>query len=440
MDIPAHEPVSATVTAQMPRVRPAVAHGGLAYLVNQYPKVSHSFIRREILALEERGWSIFRVALRGWDADLVDPADIAELAKTTFVLKRNVFSLIFAVVRQALRAPRRFFAAFRLAMRMMRPSERPRLWHLIYLAEACWLVPRLAERKIAHLHAHFATNSAEVAMLVGVLADIGYSFTVHGTGEYDKATLNHLAEKVRRAEFVVVVCSYVRAQVFRVTPPEAWPKVKLVRCGIDPAFAGAFSPVPADSGRLVCVGRLCEEKGQILLVKAAAALRREGRRFELVLVGDGEHRGPIERLIADAGLAGVVRITGWAAAADVRREILAARALILPSFAEGLPIVLIEAMLLARPVLSTYVAGIPELVIDGKTGWLVPAGSEAAITRAIRACLDAPIETLRAMGAAGRERALRLHRLEHQASVLSDLFAEIIAKEREACSPSWKSS
>src|SRR5579875_575972 len=440
MDAPAREAASRNTIAHEPRATRPIARGGLGYLINQYPKVSHSFIRREILALEEQGWSIFRVALRGWDAELVDPADLVERGKTTFVLERNVFSLIWAVARQAVRAPTRFFAALRLAMQMRHPSERPPLWHLIYLAEACWLVPRLAERKITHLHAHFATNSAEVAMLVGVLADIGYSFTVHGTGEYDKATLNHLAEKVRRAEFVVVVCSYVRAQILRVTPPEDWPKVKLVRCGIDPTFAEAYSVVPADSVRLVCVGRLSEEKGQILLVKAVAALRQEGRRFELVLVGDGEHREPIERLIAERGLSGVVTITGWAAAADVRREILAARALVLPSFAEGLPIVLIEAMLLARPVLSTYVGGIPELVVDGKTGWLFPAGSEADIVRAIRACLDAPIETLRAMGAAGRERALRLHRLQDQASTLSDLFTEAVAKRRNACSPSWTRS
>ncbi len=415
------------------RQTPSAANRTVAYLINQYPKVSHSFIRREIVALEKQGLSVFRLALRGWDAELVDPADIAEQAKTTFVLGRGLLPLAMAVVRQAVRAPRRLLVALRLSMRMMRPSDRPALWHLIYLAEACWIASELARRKLSHLHAHFGTNSAEVAMLAGTLSGIGYSFTLHGTGEYDKATLLHLAEKVKRAAFVIVVCSYVRGQIFRITPPQDWHKVKVVRCGIDAAFADADISAPSESNRLVCVGRLCEEKGQILLLGAIESLVKEGRRLDLVLVGDGEHRQLIERLIADLDLAGSVTITGWATADQVKQHIVDARAVILPSFAEGLPIVIIEAMLLGRPVLSTYVAGIPELVVNGETGWLFPAGSEEEIARAVRACLDAPADTLRAMGMAGRVRALRDHDIGQQGATLSALFEPAIADE----STSW---
>src|SRR5690242_13548048 len=129
----------------------SAARRTVAYIINQYPKVSHSFIRREILALEARGWSIVRIALRGWDAELVDAADLAERDKTIFVLNRSMLALAAAVARQALRAPTRFLTAFRLAIRMMRPSDRPSLWHLIYLAEACWIAAELAKRKITHL-------------------------------------------------------------------------------------------------------------------------------------------------------------------------------------------------------------------------------------------------------------------------------------------------
>jgi len=417
--------------AQFRSAWPEATSRRIAYLVNQYPTVSHSFIRREILALEDYGWSVFRLALRRWDGELVDPADIAERAKTTIVLDQGAVSVAMAVARQIVRAPRRFLTALWLAMQMMRPSDRPFLWHLIYLAEACWIVPRLTKRNITHLHAHFATNSAEVAMLVSALSGIGYSFTVHGAGEYDKASLNHLAEKVRRAAFVVTVCSYVRGQIFRITHQADWHKVKVVRCGIDAAFAEIDSVVPAESNRLVCVGRLCEEKGQILLVKAVETLFREGRRFELILVGEGEHRKPIEELISKTNLAGHVTISGWATAEEVRREILKARALILPSFAEALPVVIIEAMSLGRPVLSTYVAGIPELVVDGETGWLFPAGSEEDISCAIRECLDAPIDRLRAMGIAGRERALRHHKASDQAQTLSKLFESEIMEQTQ---------
>ncbi|MGH6683329.1 MAG: glycosyltransferase [Pseudolabrys sp.] len=428
-----HGSVQKQMYAARARARraPPAANRTVAYLINQYPKVSHSFIRREILALEEQGWSVFRVALRGWDAELVDPADIAEQAKTTFVLDRGPLSLAMAVVRQAVRVPGRLLAALRLSLQMMRPSDRPALRHLIYLAEACWIAAELARRKIRHLHAHFGTNSAEVAMLVGALLGISYSFTLHGTGEYDKATLLHLAEKVKRAAFVVVVCSYVRGQIFRITPPQHWHKVKVVRCGIDAGFAGAEISPPPQNNRLVCVGRLCEEKGQILLLGAIETLVKEGRALDLVLVGDGEHRALIEGLIADLDLADSVTITGWATAAEVKRHIVDARALILPSFAEGLPIVIIEAMLLGRPVLSTYVAGIPELVVDDETGWLFQAGSEEDIARAVRACLDAPADKLQAMGTTGRKRALRDHDVGEQAVELAALFETAIGRESE---------
>jgi glycosyltransferase involved in cell wall biosynthesis len=116
------------------------------------------------------------------------------------------------------------------------------------------------------------------------------------------------------------------------------------------------------------VGRLCEQKGQFLLLEAVARLASEGVPVELVLAGDGELRGDLERLIEAQGMAGFVNITGWVDSKRVRDEILSARVLVLPSFAEGLPVVIMEAMALGRPVVSTYVAGIPELVIPGETG------------------------------------------------------------------------
>jgi len=266
----------------------------LAYLVSQYPKVSHSFIRREITALEKQGWKILRLSIRGWDSELVEAADIQERARTTFVLRAGVLSLMMATVRQFVSSPRRFFRAMALAARMMRSSDRPFIWHLIYLVEASWVVRALKGQGIRHIHAHFGTNPAEVAMLAQELAGVSYSFTIHGTGECDQARYIHLDEKIRRAAFVVAVCSFGRAQIYRVVEQRHWDKVKVVHCGIDRTFADIDAVVPEVTARLVCVGRLSEEKGQLLLVKAAATLAREGRKFELVLVGDGELRGQIE--------------------------------------------------------------------------------------------------------------------------------------------------
>ena len=400
----------------------------LAYLTSQYPKVSHSFIRREILALERRGWEIARLSIRGWDGALVDPADISELEKTNFVLKDGALALAMAVLSQMIRAPRRFLSALALTLRMTRPSDRPALWHFIYLAEACWIAPRLARRGIGHIHAHFGTNPAEVAMLVSQLEDISYSVTIHGPEEFDRAPAIHLGEKIRRAAFVVAISSYCRSQLYRIIEQRHWCKVRVVHCGIDSQFSALDAVTPSQAPRLVCVGRLCGEKGQLLLVQAAAVLAREGRNFQIILVGDGDDRGAIEALIAENNLQDLVYITGWASAERVRHEILAARALVLPSFAEGLPIVLMEAMVLGRPVLSTYVAGIPELAIDRVTGWLFPAGSQEDLVRAMRACLDAPADILKTMGDLARARALERHGIEEQTDMLASLFESAIER------------
>ncbi|HEY2010639.1 MAG TPA: glycosyltransferase [Rhizomicrobium sp.] len=399
----------------------------LAYLVSHYPKVSHSFIRREILALERRGWQISRFSIRGWDTELVDPADLSELQKTVFVLKGGALALGAAVFLQMVRSPRRFLSGFALALRMMRASDRPAVWHLIYLAEACWIAPRLARQGIGHLHAHFGTNPADVAMLVSVLADVSYSFTVHGPEEFDRSRAINLGEKIRRAAFVVAISSYCRSQLYRTVAQHSWDKINVIHCGIDTAFSALETVTPCEAPRLVCVGRLCGEKGQLLLIQAAAALAREGRKFTLVLVGDGELRPAIEQLVHGLGLSDHVELIGWASAERVRQEILASRALVLPSFAEGLPIVLIEAMILGRPVLTTYVAGIPELVIDGRTGWLFPAGSLEELLKAMRGCLDTSGDILKVMGELARVRALDRHGIDDQADSLTSLFETAIS-------------
>ncbi len=392
----------------------------IAYFVNQYPKVSHSFIRREILALERQGFEILRIALRGWDGSLPDEEDRRERQQTRYVLRQGMSGLLPALLGSLLRSPARFLAALRLAVRMSRDSDRPLPYHLIYLAEACRIVRWLADFQADRLHAHFGTNSAEVAMLARVLGGPPYSFTVHGPDEFIKPM--GLAEKIHRAAFVVAISDFGRSQLYMRSHHGDWPRIKVVHCGVEQAFyEGDASPIPA-TPRLVCVGRLCEAKGQLLLIEAAARLAAQSIPFELVLAGDGPLRGELEALIRKLGVARYVRITGWISSTDVRKEILAARAMVLPSFAEGLPVVIMEAMALRRPVLSTYVAGIPELVRPGETGWLFPAGSVDELTKAMADCLTRSTDALRAMGEAAHGRVIARHSIETEAARLGKLF------------------
>jgi glycosyltransferase involved in cell wall biosynthesis len=302
--------------------------------------------------------------------------------------------------------------------------------HLIYLAEACRVAFWLRADDIQHLHAHFGTNSAEVAMLVHALGGPQWSFTVHGPEEFDNVQLIRLTEKIRRSAFVVAISSYGRSQLYRLVEHEHWPKIKVVHCGLEPAyFAETASPSP-EGRRFVCVGRLSEQKGQLLLIEAARCLAERGVDFELVLAGDGPLRADIEACIRRYNLQEQVRITGWISAAEVRKQILAARALVLPSFAEGLPIVIMEAMALQRPVISTFVAGIPELVRSREQGWLVPAGNVEELVQAIQTCLDTPADTLIRMGKAAYKRVVERHHVDEQAAHLAKLFETAIEEQR----------
>jgi colanic acid/amylovoran biosynthesis glycosyltransferase len=394
----------------------------IAYIVNQYPKVSHTFIRREILAIERTGQTIRRFAIRGWDAELVDKADIIERDKTTYILGQGLLPLIRAVLAWLLFGPGSFFRALKLMIQMTPRSDRSAMLHAITLCEACYAAQMISNSGVRHIHAHFGTNSAEVAMLVSALTGIPYSFTAHGPDEFDKPEFMKLGMKIKNAKFVAAISSFGASQLYRWADLRDWHKVKIVRCGIEQDYGSAAQNAMPDTDRLVCVGRISVQKGHTLLAEAAATVMAERERFQLVMVGDGELRSEVEAIIKKKGLEGRLSITGWATGERVRAEIAGARGLILASFAEGLPVVIMEAMALGRVILATQVAGIPELVRPGETGWLFPPGSVSAAADAIRKCLSTPIERCLEMGECGRELVGEQHDLDREAAYLSRLF------------------
>ncbi|WP_079417640.1 glycosyltransferase [Thiomonas intermedia] len=402
----------------------------VAYFVNQYPKVSHTFIRREILALEQQGFAVQRIALRGWDADVVDPADRAERERTQYVLRHGLRGLAAAVLRAAWRRPARLLRSLRWAVRLSRHNERGLPYHLIYVAEACRVVEWAEAGGATHLHAHFGTNSAEVALLARVLGGPTYSFTVHGPEEFDKPQGIHLSEKIAQSSFVVAISSFCRSQLYRWAQPAQWNKIQVVRCGVEAEFHAEAQTAANTSRQLVCVGRLSEQKGHLLLIEAAHILALEGEAFSLVLAGDGELRAALEAEINRRGLQPFVTITGWIDSAQVRRFMLASRALVVSSFAEGLPVVVMEAMTLRRPVIGTLIAGIPELVEDGRSGWLCAAGDAVALASAMRRCLAADEADLVRMGEQARAAVLERHDVRHEAARLGALFRDAAAGAR----------
>lgn len=393
----------------------------VAYLTNSYPAISHSFIRTEIEALERLGVRVDRFTIR-----LGNEADAAEVARTRALLDGNRRGLMAAIARRWWRHPRRTLRALIAALRDAGRNgiEAARLVRgVAYFAEAAALADALERAGVRHIHVHFGTNPAAVARLACKLAPLTYSFTAHGPDEFDAPGPLDLRGKIADAAFAIGVSEFGRSQLMRWSESADWPRLHVVRCAVAPPFLRA-EPVPQGSARrLVAVARLNAQKGLPLLVEAAARLARH-HDFTLDLIGDGEQRGAIETRIAAAGLGRHVRLLGWQSPDAVRQAIESARVLVLPSFAEGLPVVLMEALALGRPVIATAVAGIPELV-DAQTGWIVPAGSIDALTGAMQAALEASPQTLQAMGEAGRERVRAMHDPDRNARQLANLFKAV---------------
>jgi colanic acid/amylovoran biosynthesis glycosyltransferase len=396
----------------------------VAYLMNQHPSPSVTFIRREIAGLESKSATVVRYSIRRWSGEVVDPADKAEATRTEVLLDRGLL-LFWDLLCCIVSSPRRFFTAARLCACVGWKSDRGPFLTWIYLLEACSLKRRVTRANIPWIHAHFGTNSTAVAMFCRVLGGPPYSFTVHGPEEFDRPELLHLGEKIKHAGMVIAISNFCRSQLYRWCRWEDWGKIRIVRCGVSETFARQTHTPVTNLPTLVCVARLAEQKGLPILLEAAARLKRSGVDFQLRVIGDGVLRKPLEMLIAQEGLQDHVLLMGWQTEKQIRQAIEESRALVLPSFAEGLPVVLMEALALGRPVISTKIAGISELVVDRENGWLVDAGDAETLESAMRDVLAADPEKLSAMGQSGADSVRSRHLAKDEAYRLGEYFLEL---------------
>lgn len=399
----------------------------VGYLTNVYPAVSHSFIKREILALEALGVTIRRWSIRPCAADLPDPSDQAEAERTEVILARKP-AVLLAAAKAVLLRPRRAWRTIGKALEGRPAGLRAAVVRLAHFAEACYLAERAKAAGVQHIHAHFGTNPASVARLAHAMGGPPFSFTVHGPDEFDAPQLYALGAKIAEARFAVAISRYGRSQLMRWSRPADWSKLHVVRCGLDAQFLaepaeqrGAASEPPTFS----CVARLAPQKGLPVLVAAAALLHEAGQQFRIVIVGDGELRQSLEGQLQDLGLAPCFELLGWQSASVVQDVILRSRAFVLPSFAEGLPVAIMEALALRRPVISTRIAGIPELV-DEQCGWLIDAGDAPALAKALSQALAADPAALDRLGETGRQRVLADHDISRSADALHRLLTAAV--------------
>jgi glycosyltransferase involved in cell wall biosynthesis len=376
----------------------------LAVVCSRYPAVSHTFIAREVRALRERGAEVHTFSVRrSGDHELLSPADRAEGERTTVLVPPGGARFVAAHAAAALAHPLRYLSTLGRSLRLSTGGTRALVWRVFYFAEAVLLWDECRRRGVRRLHSHFANVGSDVAMLAARLGGDGWSwsFTMHGCTELFDESPHRLPHKIREAALVVCNSDFTRAQLMKLVERDQWAKLHVVRCGVDPR---AFAPMPThrrDRGplRVLSVGRLVPGKGHAVLLSALARLREEGIDTRATLVGDGPERESLERLAAELRLD--VRFAGAVGQDELPVFYADADLFCLPTFAEGLGVVLLEAMACGLPVVSTLVMGVPEAVEDGETGLLVSPGRDDLLADAIARLAVAP-ELRECMGRAGR--------------------------------------
>jgi glycosyltransferase involved in cell wall biosynthesis len=402
----------------------------IAYVCSRYPAVSHTFIQREVAALRGFGLDVDTVAIRRAAPDeALSRADKAEAEATYAILPARPWHLARAHAN-ALRYPRAYRATLNRAFRLAPRGLRGRLWQLFYFGEAVVLWDHARRRGVEHLHAHFANVGSDVALLAATLGrETGrgprtWSMTMHGSTEFYDVSAFRLPEKVRDARFVACVSDFTRSQLMLHSEEEHWPKLALVRCGVDPQAFGAVARDGASGAlRVLVVGRLVSGKGYSLLLEALADVVARGRDVTLEIVGEGPAGEALRARAAELGVEERVRWLGAVGQDEIRRHYEEADAFCLPSFAEGVPVVLMEAMAMQLPVVATRIAGIPELIEDGVSGLLVAPARAGELAEALDRLAASP-ELRSDLGRAGREAVMAGYDAERWARELQRLLAD----------------
>ncbi len=405
----------------------------IAYITSIYPRATDTFVRTEVEILRQNGFDVHTFSARK-TPDQHTKLEVLrnEINNTTYLLDGNTLKLLVATVVYFFRSPGKWFETLKMSWRSGKQGFKNRIRQIAYFLEACYFAQQLEAKKIDHIHNHTPMNSGVISMLASNLTEIPFSMTVHGPGIFFEPNNWGLGDMINRTSFTACITDFCRSQCMIFAPPECWDRLKIVHCGLKRDFLDTpFTPLP-DKHRFVCIGRFCPEKGQVQVVEATKVLRDEGHNFEVVLVGDGDLRPQIEEKIEEYQLQDHVTLTGWMDSSEVREEILKSRALLMPSFAEGLPVTIMESLSLCRPVITTRIAGIPELVREGESGWITTAGSASELHEAMREALNCPTETMEAMGKNGRELVLEHHNAETEVAKLMRYFKGADEKDSKA--------
>lgn len=406
----------------------------VGYLLSHYPAVSHTFVLREIHALRKLGVEVETFSIHRTPADqLLTHAEREEAKRTYAVLPVCAPDFVASHLSAFARSPASYLATLTLAVRRAKPGVRGRLWGLFYFAEAMPVWRAARRRNVRHLHAVFGDVASDVALLITHYARGGcsWSMAVHGPDEFADVRGSNLVDKMAAARFVIAISDFGRSQLMTVSDERRWDDIHVVRCGLDPGSFRAdgdrhrLEQTAAAQPHIVCVGRLTHVKGQALLVEALAQLRARGVHARLTLVGAGPKRADLEQLVQQLGLHEHVQFAGAVGQDQIQSIYRSADVFCLPSLAEGLPVVFMEAMALEVPVVASRIMGVPELVEDGRTGLLVTPSRVDQLVDALARLLEDPALRERVI-TEGRRKVLSEFDVNGSAAKLREIFARAL--------------
>ncbi len=402
----------------------------LAYMTGQFPRLTDTFIQREVSALRKLGNHVQTFSVRRPPYAEASDAELSESRRTTIYLLPPR-GLVGAHVAQFLSSPRRYISALMVAYKFCSPGIRGLLRQGAYFAEAAILAQQMSKHSLFHLHNHFADSSCSVAAIAAEMGGFTFSFTIHGPAEFYATNLWWIGEKTRRALFVNCISYFCRSQVMMLSDPEDWEKLRVIHCGVD-LSSFEVKRHEGQARRLLFVGRLVPAKGVLFLLETIARIEDA----ILDVAGDGPQRNFLEAKVASLGIGQRVRFLGYQSQAQVSELLRHADVFVMASFAEGLPVVLMEAMAAGVPVVATRIAGIPELVDDGQNGFLVPPGEPVVASTAVHQLLqDAELRNRFAI--AGRAKVEREFNLDTEASWLAKILTSALSGASERVRPDY---
>ncbi len=409
----------------------------VAYLLSRYPAVSHTFFLHEVLGLRARGVAIETASINPPDRAraALPPAEAAEADSTFYLQGGSKLTALTHLLTTVLRHPMALLRGLAAIARLPGLTLARRLFWLLYLAEALLVGRWMQARNLKHLHVHFGGPVASVGMLVAAAWRLPFSLTIHGPEELLNIDAYHLRQKVAAASFVFCISDFCRSQLCQLVHPDQWAKFQVVRLGVDPVILTPSSrTTPAnDEARtleIVCTGRLVAAKGHTILLQALCLLRDRDIVLKATLIGAGEELQTLRAFVARHGLEHQVCFTGALSHSATLTHVRRADLFALASFAEGIPVALMEAMALGLPCISTTIAGIPELIRSGIDGLLVPPANVSALADALETLATQP--TLRrTLGAAARQRVIARYNLPLNQELLAQAFAERLAPTPE---------